>query len=228
MKTLQRLTLRGSSTGPLTDDRLFESGTDHFPPNRHDCRPDGKRAAVIRQGKVTIWPVGAGESRDLTTPSEAVDMLAWDGSTHVVYAARDGGLYRQRADGTAAATLVTKMPCTGGPVTSSDGRLACSDGSGRITVIGVDGSGKRTVQPSENPARLVGWTADNRHVYSSLEGSIPTWVARTAREWHRDPVREDSASRRHGRVAHPPRSRDARRTCHRVQRRAGNLTPVSV
>jgi hypothetical protein len=106
-------------------------------------------------------------------------MLAWNGSTHIVYAAQDGGVYRQSADGTSAGMLVAKMPCTGGPVSSTDGRLACSDPSGRVTVIGVDGSNKRTIQPNENPGRLIGWTNDNRQLYSYLEGSNPTWVART-------------------------------------------------
>ena len=139
---------------------------------------DGKRAVFLRDGKVTIAPL-AGQSRELVTPSQATDMLAWNGSTHVVYAAQDGGVYRQSADGTSAGTLVAKMPCTGGPVTSTDGRLACSDPSGQISVIGVDGSNKRTIQPNEYPGRLIGWTNDNRQIYSYLEGSNPTWVART-------------------------------------------------
>jgi eukaryotic-like serine/threonine-protein kinase len=139
---------------------------------------DGKRAVFLRDGKVTIAPL-AGQSRELVTPSQAMDMLAWNGSTHVVYAAQDGGVYRQSADGTSAGTLVAKMPCTGGPVTSTDGRLACSDPGGQITVIGVDGSNKRTIKPNENPGRLIGWTNDNRQLYSYLEGSNPTWIART-------------------------------------------------
>src|SRR4030095_8975696 len=122
---------------------------------------DGKRAVLLRDGKVTIAPL-AGQSRELVTPSQATDMLAWNGSTDVVYAAQDGGVYRQSADGTSAGMLVAKMPCTGGPVTSTDGRLACSGPSGQVTVIGVDGSNKRTIKPNENPGRLIGWTNDNR------------------------------------------------------------------
>ena len=44
---------------------------------------DGKRAVVLRDGKVTIVPL-AGQPRELTTPSQAADMLAWDGSAQVV------------------------------------------------------------------------------------------------------------------------------------------------
>jgi len=139
---------------------------------------DGQRAALIRDGKVTIAPL-AGQPRELVAAGRAVDMLAWDGSGHVVYATEEGALYRQDAIGDAQATLVASVRCPGGPIASTDGRVACSDVNGQIVVVGVDGSNKHTVQPSENPGRLIGWTTDNRHVYSYLEGVNPTWLGRT-------------------------------------------------
>ena len=109
----------------------------------------------------------------------AAPWVAWDGNTHVVYSATDGAIYRQRADGTLPASLVGHMPCPGGPVTSSDGRLACSDGRGGIIVMSVNGTTEGTVHTSEFPARLIGWTSDNDAVSWYLEGSSPTWSART-------------------------------------------------
>jgi hypothetical protein len=46
-------------------------------------------------------------------------------------------------------------------------------------VISVNGTNQRTVHTSEFPGRLIGWTSDNDAVYSYLEGSSPTWSART-------------------------------------------------
>ena len=106
-------------------------------------------AAVTIDGKVTVWPIGPGGSSRLNTVSAAVDMVAWDGNTHVVYSATDGAIYRQLADGTLPASLVAHMPCPGGPVTSSDGRLACSDGRGGIIATGVNGTNQRTLQTSQ-------------------------------------------------------------------------------
>ena len=79
---------------------------------------DGKRAVVLRDGKVTIVPL-AGQPRELTTPSQATDMLAWDGSTHVVYAAEDGGIYRQDAE------VMARPPSCAMPLSRRPGRV-CS------------------------------------------------------------------------------------------------------
>jgi eukaryotic-like serine/threonine-protein kinase len=163
-----------------TDGQLpIRIGEGNFPAQSPRLSPAATHAAVIEEGKVTVWPVGPGGPRHLNTPSAAVSMLAWDKNTHVVYAAADGGLYRQVADGTLPATFVAKIACPGGPVTSSDGRLACSDEAGGINVVRMDGTDRHTFQPSENAGRLIGWTVDNRAVYSYREGGSPTWVART-------------------------------------------------
>ena len=169
--------------------RLFYRAVDGQPPVRIGegdfvtesprLSPAATHAAVTIDGKVTVWPIGPGGSRQLNTVSAAVGMVAWDGNTHVVYSAADGAIYRQLADGTLPASLVAHMSCPGGPVTSSDGRLACSDGRGGIIVTGVNGTDQRTVPTSQLPGRLIGWTSDNDAVYSYHEGSSPTWVART-------------------------------------------------
>ena len=140
--------------------------------------PDGTRVALRDKDRVRLIPVGPG---NVVNMAVAGQVAAWlpDNRRLLLWASGDRGGRPALVSVDPASqteTLVT-LQCSESPILSRAGtEVACVGADRSVMIQPLEEVVPRRVVPGSEVGRLIGWSADNRTLFSFITGALPQAV----------------------------------------------------